>query len=158
MHRSSGQEAWRTLVFPPFTQHLQPVLGRWKMGTLTTSICGLILSFILTSQLFTVSELKLSLYAFILLLNSPLATLFISCLHNSNIQTIYSTPQNQVKVKKQCLCILLKGHMLIVVLIVGKCVATGCSHAGGLYNWIQSAWTVKMLLEVIWQTRGSEPG
>lgn len=156
MHRSSGQEAWSTLVFPPFPQHLQPVLGRWKMGTLTTSICGLILSFILTSQLFTVSELKLSHYAFILLLNSPLATLCISCLHNSNIQTIYSTPQNQVKVKKQCLCILLKGHLLIVVFIVGKWWC--CSHAGGLYNWIQSAWTVKMLLEVIWQTRGCEPG
>lgn len=58
----------KDLVFFFFPQHLQPVLGWWKMGTPTASICGLILSLVLTCQLVTVS--KLSIHSFFSLLNS----------------------------------------------------------------------------------------
>ncbi|TNN43982.1 hypothetical protein EYF80_045837 [Liparis tanakae] len=52
-HRVRGAEE-QSGFFAEKRSAQKPVLGCWKMGTPTTSICGLILSLVLTCQLVTI--------------------------------------------------------------------------------------------------------
>lgn len=97
--------------FSFFPQHLQPALGWWKMGTPATSICGLILSLILSCQLVTVSERKLSLLpsSFSAFQRSPSGECFV---FHSAAKVSCNRPEapgGQIKVTNQCFCVLLKA-------------------------------------------------
>lgn len=123
--RSEGP---RFFSFSP--QHSQLALARWKMGTPTTSICGLILSLILSCQLVTVSERKLSLlpFSFSAFQRSPSGECFV---FHSAAKVSCNRPKalgGQIRVTNQCCGVPLKAkkyiyisaHVFMLLFMLGK--------------------------------------